>query len=411
MQKLLSSLIKLSVSIGLLVPALSPVMARAGDCGADPVYSKNMTGAPTVGLRMRDVACMEGSKVLTVIPAGTSVQIVAETDGWYKVKYNGFTGWMGASYIEAKGAAKTEAKTEAKTTLPVELGKKSMVGILEKDFKIVEAGNKNLQARLKDKVLLRVQKKGETWYVEKDGSLTQVKMYAKNEFKRLLKDAKKETKTEVKTEKKEVKPTSPAGSISLKAETAPGKVKLTWVANVDASNGFKIVKSTEPNPTYPENSAEYVDTNTRSREWSLPSGKTYHIRVCRYTGSGCDSYSNNVEVTVPAGEEKVVSKTNYTPVSGELTLKVTTLPGAAALEWTKRTTEGFDGYKIVRSTTNADLSYPNDGYIEFLSDRDSQYFIDGTAVPGKTYYYRVCAREKGTVASCGNVVKVVARQR
>ncbi len=405
------TLLRLALALGLLVPALSPVMVRAGDCGADPVYSKNLTGAPTVGLRVRDVACMEGSKVLTTIPAGTSVQIIGETDGWYKVKYGSFVGWMGSSYIKVTGEGKKEVKTEVKTTVSAELGKKTMVGILEKDFTSMKNGNKDLQARLKDKVLLRVQNKGETWYVEKDGTLTPVKMYAKNEFKRLSSDAKKEVKSEVKVEKKEVKPLSAEGTITLKAETVPGKVKLSWVANVDTSGGFKVVKSTEPNPSYPGDSAEFVDANTRSREWALPAGKTYHIRVCRYTGSGCDSYSNNVEVMVPAGEEKVAAKVNYTPVSNELVLKVTTLPGAAALEWTKRTTDGFDGYKIVRSSTNADPSYPNDGYVEFLPDRDSQYFIDGTAVPGKTYYYRVCAREKDTQAACGNVVKVVARQR
>jgi hypothetical protein len=404
-------LVRLAISLGLLVPVLVPITTRAGECGSDPIYTKNIMGAPTVGLRMRDVACMEGSKILTTIPAGTQVQIIAETDGWYKVKYNGFTGWMGAQYIEAKGAVTAEAKKEGTTTLPIELGKKAVVGILEKDFKNIEKGNKELQARLKDKVLLRVQKNGETWYVEKNGVLTQVKMHGKNEFKRILKEAKKEVKAEVKTEKKEEKPLSPAGSISLSAQTAPGKVKLTWVANVDASNGFKIVKSTEANPTYPNNSAEYVDANTRSREWSLPAGKTYHIRVCRYTGNGCDSYSNNVEVVVPAGEEKPVSKTSYTSVSGQLTLKASTLPGAVALEWTESSSAGFDGYKVVRSTSNADLSYPNDGYVEFLPNRDSLYFIDGLAIPGKTYYYRVCAREKDTVASCGNVVKVVARQR
>lgn len=407
-------LVRLAISLGLLVPVLVPVATRAGECGSDPIYSKNMTGAPTVGLRMRDVACMEGSKVLTVIPAGTSVQIVAETDGWYKVKYNGLTGWMGAQYMEAKGAAKSEAKTEIKEEkkkLTAELGKKTMIGILEKDYKLVMKGDKELQERLKDKVLLRVQAKGETWYVEKDGALTQVKLIGKNEFKRLIKEEKKELKAEKKEVKKEEKPLSPAGSITLKAEVGSGKVWLSWVANVDASNGFKIVKSTEPNPTYPENSAEYVDANSRNREWALSGGKTYYIRVCRYTGNGCDSYSNEVTVTVPVSEEKVVSKTPYTAISHELVLKATTLPGAVALEWTERTSEGFDGYKLVRSTSNADLSYPNDGYIEFLPNRDSLYFIDGMAKPGVAYYYRVCAREKDAPAACGNVVKVVARQR
>lgn len=305
-------LIRLAISLGLLVPALLPVASHAGDCGADPVYKKNLKGAPTVGLRIRDIACMEGSKVLTTVPAGTQVQIIGETDGWYKVQYGSYTGWMGASLMKVTGEGSAETVKDAK--LKTELGKKTMVGILEKDFTNVKK-DKMLQNRLKDKVLLRVQNKGETWYVEQDGSLSQVKMYGKNEFKRFTAELKKE---EMKIEYKK------------------------------------------------------------------------------------EEYKK---------EERPESKTPYTPISHELVLKATTLPGAVALEWTPRTSEGFDGYKVVRSDSNADLSYPNDGALEFIPNRDSLYSIDGTAKPGITYYYRICAREKGTVASCGNVVKVVARQR
>lgn len=414
MNKLHLNLLRLAISLGLLVPVLSPVAARAGECGVDPVYTKSAVGVTDVGLRIRDIACMEGSKVLTVVPAGTEVQVIGETDGWYKVKYEGKTGWMGATLMTIKSSkeVKKEALVEKKETMKTaEIGKKNMIGILERDYKTLEKGDKALAARLKDKVLLRVQNKGETWYVETDGSLTRVKMYGKNEFKRMTSESKKGAK-ETKVETKKVVELPPAGSITLKVEMVGGKVKLSWVANVDAPNGFKVVKSTEPNPSYPNDSAEYVDANTRSREWALSGGKTYHIRVCRYTGNGCDSYSNDVEIFVPAVTvEKEVTKTSYNPIDGELKLEAATLPGAVALSWSKRTSDGFDGYKIVRSTTNADLSYPNDGYIEFLPNRESLTHIDGTAIPGKTYYYRICAREAGSVASCGNVVKVVARQR
>ncbi|MCC7522447.1 SH3 domain-containing protein [Candidatus Uhrbacteria bacterium] len=412
MKRILPQLVSTSFLLGSLLIA-SP--ALAGDCGADPVYKKSMTGKPTVGLRIRDIACMEGSKILTVVPAGTPVNIVAETDGWYKVEWNGHVGWMGASLMSVTNGSAATAEKKAVTTEEVTL-KKSLLGIAEKDFSLVQKKNKALTDRLKDKVLLRVQKGGETWYVEKDGTLSQVKMIKKGEFKRLkdaAKDVKKELKEEVKKEvKKEEKKElalGEAGTISLKGEALPGGVKLTWVISGDGSKGFKVVKSTEANPEYPGDSAEYVDGNTRTITRYGLSAKTYHFRVCRYTGNGCDVYSNNIELTIPASEKDTSSK--YQSSNGELKLEAAVLPGAVALSWTKRTSEKFEGYKVVRSSSNADPSYPADGYVEYLPERDSLAFIDGTAIPGKYYYYRICALESGSPAACGNVVKVLAKQR
>ena len=389
---------------------LAAPIAHAGDCGADPVYERNMTGTPTVGLRVRDIACMEGSKVLTTVSAGTSVKIIGETDGWYKVKIGDTVGWMGASLIKVTNGnanssdkAVKEVKAESK---PTEIGKKTIVGILEKDYKSVEAGNKSLVNRLKDKVLLRVQKGGETWYVEKDGKLSRVKMYDKNMFKRST-DVKKEVKKE---EVKKESLLSAAGSIVLSGETLPGGVKLMWNITGDSSKGFKVVKSEKALPEYPGDPAEYVDGNTRSITRYGLSAKTYHFRVCRYTGNGCDAYSNDLELTIPAGEKSEASN-KYEKVEGELKLEAAVLPGAVALSWTKRTSDSFEGYKVVRSTSNADLSYPSDSYIEYLPNRESLTYIDGEAIPGKTYYYRICSIESGEPVACGNVVKVLAKQR
>lgn len=382
-------------------------IAQAGECGSDPVYERNMTGAPTVGLRMRDIACMEGSKVLTVLPAGTSLKIIGETDGWYKVKYGEYVGWMGANLIKVTNGEVVETKKEKTETDSDQLGKKVMVGILEKDYKLVEKKNADMLKRLKDKVLLRVQKGGETWYVEKDGSLTRVKPVNKSEFKR-WKEVKQEVKTETKKEEKKESALGSAGVIVLTGETLLGGVKLTWNITGDGSKGFKVVKSTEPNPEYPGDSAEYVDGNTRSLTRYGLGGKTYHFRVCRYTGNGCDAYSNNLTLAIPEGEKK---ETSYQKIEGELKLEAAALPGAVALSWTKCTSPDFEGYKVVRSTSNADPSYPKDGYVEYLPNRESLSHIDGTAIPGKTYYYRICSLEGSNPVACGNVVKVTARQR
>lgn len=408
MKRIFPKLVSASFLLGSMAIA---VPAMAGECGADPVYKKSMTGKPTVGLRIRDVACMEGSKVLTVVPAGTAVNIVAETDGWYKVEWNGYVGWMGASLINVTNGSAATAEKKAVVAEDATL-KKSLIGIAEKDFSLVQKKNKALTDRLKDKVLLRVQKGGETWYVEKDGTLSQVKMIKKGEFKRLkdaAKELKKEIKEEVKKEEKKEQALGAAGAISLTGEALPGGVKLSWTISGDGSKGFKVVKSTEANPEYPGDSAEYVDGNTRTiTRYGLSGGKTYHFRVCRYTGNGCDSYSNNLQLTIPATEKETSSKYQST---GELKLEAAVLPGAVALSWTKSSLEKFEGYKVVRSSSNADPSYPADGYVDYLPDRGTLAFIDGTAIPGKSYYYRICALQSGSPAACGNVVKITAKQR
>jgi uncharacterized protein YkwD len=68
----------------------------AGDCFSDPIYDRDWNGVVTTGMFVRDVACMEGSKILTTVPVGQVVHVIAETDGWYKVETaDGIIGWSG----------------------------------------------------------------------------------------------------------------------------------------------------------------------------------------------------------------------------------------------------------------------------------------------------------------------------
>lgn len=316
----LSLLLRAGLSLGLTLPLLAPMAVRAGEtkttndpCGKIAIKAKKLHGVPTANLRLRDGACLNGTKIMTVVPAGTAVQILGETPGWYKVSYDGYTGWMSSEYLNASDVVKEEGKKQAATvTKDALIGKRQLIGITEADFAKVEAKRLELVNRLKDKVLLRVQKKGETWYVEKDGSLARVKMVGKNEFKRWNEETKRK-KEEYKEIKKEEKP--------------------------------------------------------------------------------------------------IVKEAKYQLLTNELTLNASALPGAVQLSWTKRSSDSFQGYKVVRSHSNEDPSYPNDGGLEFIPNRETLSHIDGTAVPGKTYYYRICSLEKDGPVSCGNVVKIVARQK
>jgi len=92
------------------VMALSMVNpAVAGECcGCDPIYDRNENGLVVTSAYVRDFPCMEGSNILTTAPQGSVIKIIAETDGWYKVKLSdGTVGWVGARLMSKTSAALT----------------------------------------------------------------------------------------------------------------------------------------------------------------------------------------------------------------------------------------------------------------------------------------------------------------
>lgn len=129
---------------------LMPQAAFAGDCFQDPIYDHDWTATVTTGARVRDVACMEGSTVLTTLGVGTKVALIAETDGWYKVKTNdGKTGWVGQQLVNV-----TQSHYDAPVTpTPAE----------------TTTATAPAASRLRGYILLRVEKNGEAWYVSPSG--------------------------------------------------------------------------------------------------------------------------------------------------------------------------------------------------------------------------------------------------
>lgn len=77
------------------------------------------------------------------------------------------------------------------------------------------------------------------------------------------------------------------------------KFKVFWSFSGSATQGFKVVYSkTSPNPTFGIDASGYFgEGSTYGIVSGIPAG-TYNVRVCRYTGSGCDSYSQTVSVNV-----------------------------------------------------------------------------------------------------------------
>ncbi|GAB4286626.1 MAG: hypothetical protein Kow0081_4590 [Candidatus Dojkabacteria bacterium] len=190
---------------------------------------------------------------------------------------------------------------------------------------------------------------------------------------------------------------TPTASISLGGHSDANGINLNWVpANVDVSKGFKVVYSkTNSAPTYGVDTSKYVDGGTRSITIPLKDGKTYYFRVCRYTGNGCDTYSNTMTITAPVKQE---------PVSGVNSIS---LSGSGAnVSWI---VDGYSkqGYKVVYSKNPSPTYPPRSGdKADYISNPEQKSHsisaFDGTG----TYYVRVCEYKGGNCRTYSNQIQV-----
>ena len=63
--------------------------------------------------------------------------------------------------------------------------------------------------------------------------------------------------------------------------------------------------------------------------------------------------------------------------------------GVVKTQWKKYLRDDLKYYKLVRSETNPNPVYPDDGYIFYSTDPGNTTFTDKKVRPG-TWYYRVC---------------------
>jgi hypothetical protein len=94
-------------------------------------------------------------------------------------------------------------------------------------------------------------------------------------------------------------PTATAGTVSPyititgMRSTGNGAAVLYWQAYGEFDSGFKILYSTASSqPTYGDYSYYSASGSSRSVAVSGTAGSTYYFRICRFTGSSCDTYSN-----------------------------------------------------------------------------------------------------------------------
>lgn len=218
MKKILSILSTLSLFF-----ATTPVTHASG-CYVDPVYQYSGTGTVTSAVYLRSEACTSGTMILKTLSAGTPVDVVGFTDGWYEVNAAGKHGWVGVQFLQTNAtktglswpsyeqyrmnppdttnttgttqtAAVADATVLARTVgyilLQVEQhgeawyvdpisGKRYYMkdgptayqmmrsfglGVSEKDYDTMAAGDYSMKNRLSGRIVLRVQAHGEAYYI------------------------------------------------------------------------------------------------------------------------------------------------------------------------------------------------------------------------------------------------------
>ena len=165
-----------------------------------------------------------------------------------------------------------------------------------------------------------------------------------------------------------------------------GKAVITWNANGSFSKGFKVVWSdSTSSPVYPGNTYVYLSSSeARSATVTGNPGVSYYFRVCRYTGSGCDVYSQSVSFTFAGA-----SSSTSTPSAASISITGISDAGSGKGLITWSADGSFSkGFKVVWSDSTSSPVYPGNTYVYLSSSEARSATVTGD--PGVTYYFRVC---------------------
>ncbi len=181
-------------------------------------------------------------------------------------------------------------------------------------------------------------------------------------------------------------------TINLEGKQVDNKILLKWtIYGGEDFKYYKIVRSrTNPSPKYPEDGyVGVVSKRLKNYYYDSPEkgNNFYTISVVKTDGSII--HSNSIVIRYEKGQEKIQNFTlNYSFNNKTLVLK-----------WDEL--ENIRYYKVVRSQTNKDPKYPEDGYISV------EYGTEFEEIPPNgTSYYRITAVMKDGEKIHSNVITI-----
>lgn len=213
-------------------------------------------------------------------------------------------------------------------------------------------------------------------------------------------------------------PATAALTLSVLPSERADKVQLGWSAYSGAGfSYYKVVRSHDASATWPASGDDEVigaignaaETAMRDRP---ECGVTlfYRVFAVQSTDAGYQilAASNTVSATTTCPPPAPPN-----PDTQGIGLTASFADGKVNLAWGACATEGFNAWKIVRSQTNAEPTYPeNDGteLIAALGNPGETWFADASVASGQTWFYRVLARAdigNGNFIACASQVAAV----
>lgn len=94
-------------------------------------------------------------------------------------------------------------------------------------------------------------------------------------------------------------PYAPYLYINMVLHAGSGSADLYWRSYGDFSKGYRLLYSTTDATLTYGDTLQYVITNGNTHMYTITgtNGVTYYYRICRFTGTTCDVYSNQVSYT------------------------------------------------------------------------------------------------------------------
>lgn len=207
---------------------------------------------------------------------------------------------------------------------------------------------------------------------------------------------------------------TPDARINITAiqQIGPGQAIVNWDGIGEFPSGFNVVWTKEERrPVSPQDDGAYSsDPNSRAAMFAGEPGYVYIVRVCRYTGDGCDVYSDTAffnfrrYAPTPTPNRTATARaltpiavgggggggggTSATAAPKFAIISITDAGGLKArMVWTSDTNPAR-GFRIYYSTSSKEPKLGSDSYFSIADDDERQAYVDGKA--GTTYYYRVC---------------------
>jgi len=180
-------------------------------------------------------------------------------------------------------------------------------------------------------------------------------------------------------------PAESYGGATVSYQVEGEKIKVSWTRNASTHfNGYKVVLSkTDATPVYPDNGYYQWITNRDTTSTLIFAGAGYNGGSDKDVGgkllAGVPYYLSITTVyddrKVPGNSIKVTLPGKYIEVE-DTPLPLTSIryevkDDGILLKWNAIQDDRFSGYKVVLSKGNSNPSYPDQGYLEYITDPDT----------------------------------------